>query len=221
MYSPEPARAAMPRAAVRAAIGGRADAWVPAARWIRPAAAAFVIALHAALLAGLWSAVPPPLSAPSSGIPLEVFAVARPPSIRLAELGADLPQPEPPPPIIAARLPSLAIPAAATEIAITISQSTAVTISEANPMEVANVVLRCGTARRAASASGGRGPGMTLLVRVEQDGRVTDSRVEVGSGNERLDESARSCLREHGVLTPQQIRGVSVASWQRVHWSAS
>jgi TonB family protein len=125
------------------------------------------------------------------------------------------------PPIIAARLPSLAIPAGATEIAITISRSTATTIGEANPLEVANVLRRCGAARRAAATYGVRGPGMTLLVRVEQDGRVTDSRVEVGSGNDRLDESAQSCLREHAVLTPQQLHGVSVASWQRVHWSAS
>jgi TonB family protein len=142
--------------------------------------------------------------------------------VTLAEQAADLPQPEPlrPPPVVL-RMLSLALPADGNEIAITISQSTAVTIGEANPAEVAKVVHSCRAARLARPRSGVREPDLTLLVRVEQDGRVTDSRVEVGSGDARLDNSALGCLREHGLLTPQQLHGESVASWQRVHWSAS
>jgi protein TonB len=61
---------------------------------------------------------------------------------------------------------------------------------------------------------------ITLLVRVESDGRVTDSRVEAGSGQQRLDEAAQRCLR-NGSFEPRRINGAPVASWLRVHWPAA
>ncbi len=61
---------------------------------------------------------------------------------------------------------------------------------------------------------------VTLLVRVEKVGRVSDSRIEVGSGTQRVDEAAQRCLLAHGSLTPRRVNGEPVASWQRVHWPA-
>jgi TonB family protein len=61
---------------------------------------------------------------------------------------------------------------------------------------------------------------VTLLVRVEKIGRVSDSRIEVSSGTQRVDEAAQRCLMAHGLLSPRRVNGEPVASWQRVHWPA-
>jgi len=221
VYSPEPVRPAAPVARSRAGVGVAAEPRVLSANFVRPIAAILVVALHALALSGIFLVTQFHTSAPTPAAPLEVFGIARQPLITLAEIASDLPPSEPPQPRnLAARLPSLSLPAGATEIALTVSRSTAVLIGEANPAEVAKVARSCGAARPAGSASGQRVPDLTLLVRVEKDGRVTDSRVEVGSGVGRFDESARACLQAHGMLTPHLIDGVSVASWQRVRWSA-
>lgn len=222
VYSPQPARPAVPIPSNRnAAASGRAEPRVGSANFVRPMAAIVVVALHALALSGIFLVTQVHTSAPAPAAPLEVFGIARQPLITLAEIASDLPPPEPSQPrTLAAKLPSLSLPAGATEIAITVSRSTAVLIGEANPAEVAKVARSCGAARPADLASGQRVPDLTLLVRVEQDGRVTDSRVEVGSGIGRFDESVRACLQAHGMLTPHRIDGVSVASWQRVRWSA-
>lgn len=62
---------------------------------------------------------------------------------------------------------------------------------------------------------------LTLLVHVETDGRVSDSKVEVGSGVPKVDEAVQRCLVGHGLLTPRRINGAAVASWQRLHWPAA
>lgn len=222
VYSAEPVKAAVPVLRAPAPIRERAEPTVSPASFVRPIAAVVVVGLHALALSGIFllTQVHPSASAPAA--PLEVFGIARQPLITMAEIASDLPPPETPlARTVAARLPSLSLPPGATEIAITVSRSTAVTIGEANPAEVAGVVRSCSTARPAGLASRARVPDLTLLVRVEKDGHVTDSQVEVGSGIDRLDASARACLQQHGKLTPQHVDGVSVASWQRVRWSAS
>jgi hypothetical protein len=221
VYSPQPLRQAVPVQGKRHGVCGRTVRALPA-RLVRPMAAVLVVAGHAVALSGIFLLTQTHQSPPAPAAPLEVFNVARPPLITLAELASNIPPPEPQKPeTVAVRIPSLALPAGATEIAITIAGSAAVVIGEANPAEVAYVVRSCSAARLAGSAARPRVPDITLLVHVEKDGRVTDSRVEVGSGMNRIDNSARACLHEHGLLTPQRVHGVSVASWQRVHWSAS
>jgi hypothetical protein len=221
VYSPEPVHTAAPAARGRTAVGAAAEA-VLSANFVRPMAAIVVVALHALALSGIFLLTREHTSAPAPAAPLEVFGIARQPLITLAEIASDLSPLDPPAArTVAARLPSLSLPAGATEIAITLSRSTAVTIGEANAAEVSHLARSCGAARPAGLASGARVPDLTLLVRVEKDGRVTDSRVEVGSGINRVDDLARACLQQHGKLTPQQVDGVAVASWQRVRWSAS
>ncbi|MGA2779119.1 MAG: energy transducer TonB [Steroidobacteraceae bacterium] len=222
IYSPEPVARAAPVArkwSGKTALPWRRDL---SANLTRSIAAIVVVGIHALAISGILFLTQTQESAPAPAAPLEVFGITRRPLISLAEIGASLPQPEPPQArTVAARMPSLAIPAGATEIAITISGSTAVVIGEANPAEVASVERNCGAARIEETASRPRAADVTLLVRVDKDGRVTDTRVEAGSGVSRIDDSARACLREHGLLTPQRVHGASVASWQRVHWSAS
>jgi hypothetical protein len=139
------------------------------------------------------------------------------PSSRLApsEFDAELPHPDlvrvtpilPP-------MPHLAESPA--EIAVPISASSEVLISEVRGDDVAELAVSC---RRPGARPHGAAE-MTLLVHVEKDGRVSDSRVEVGSGAPRVDEAMQRCLVEHGLLTPRRINGAGVASWQRLHWPA-
>jgi hypothetical protein len=181
------------------------------------AAAAVVVALHVGI--GMWlvTSTGTQSHAPAAE-PLVLLPESARPSPRPApgELAAELPHPDfvrvtpilPP-------MPHLSESPA--EIAVPVSASSEVLISEARSDDVADLVVSCkmsGARPRRAAAE------MTLLVHVEKDGRVSDSRVEVGSGAPRIDEAIQRCLVEHGLLTPRRINGSAVASWQRLHWPA-
>jgi hypothetical protein len=180
-------------------------------------AAGMVVALHLGIGMWLLTSTGTQSRAPAAE-PLVLLPEFAHPTSRLApsELAAELPHPDlvrvtpilPP-------MPHLAESPA--EIAVPVSTSSDVLISEARGDEVADLAVSCKMLRarplRAAAE-------MTLLVHVERDGRVSDSRVEVGSGAPRVDEAVRRCLVEHGLLTPRRINGAAVASWQRLHWPA-
>jgi len=59
---------------------------------------------------------------------------------------------------------------------------------------------------------------VVLMIRVEPDGRVSDSRIEQSSGSAHLDEVALTCVSEGGVYEPRHLGIATVASWQRTHW---
>lgn len=59
----------------------------------------------------------------------------------------------------------------------------------------------------------------TLLLYVGVDGRVSDTRIEVGSGYVALDEAAEHCVTERGRFDPQTVDGVPVGSWQRMRYA--
>lgn len=59
---------------------------------------------------------------------------------------------------------------------------------------------------------------VVLMIRVEPDGRVSDSKVEQSSGSAHLDEAAQTCVREAGLYEPHHAGMAAVASWQRIHW---
>ena len=192
-------------------------------RWL---SAAVVIGLHVSVGAWLWWAptrlLHPPLESMVLLAEIPALSPSRPP------IAIDLPRPElsPTPPSMA-RFPEL--PQVPTEMALSVSPSTDVLIDDANAGDIEGVarVCRAGKSMPAPSgdrAPGDRGPGdrsaaLILLVRVEKDGRVSDSRIEAGSGEQRLDEAATRCFLAHGVLTPRRLNGAPVASWQRVHWA--
>ena len=58
-----------------------------------------------------------------------------------------------------------------------------------------------------------------LLMYVDVDGRVKDTRVELGSGYVALDEAAEHCVTERGRFDPQTVDGVPVGSWQRMKYA--
>ena len=56
----------------------------------------------------------------------------------------------------------------------------------------------------------------TVIIYVDVDGRVKDTRIEVGSGYVALDESTEQCLVEQGRFVPQAVDGTPVGSWERL-----
>lgn len=61
--------------------------------------------------------------------------------------------------------------------------------------------------------------GSTILIMyVDVTGRVTDTRIEVGSGYVALDEGTEHCVVEQGRFVPQTVDGVPVGSWQRIKY---
>jgi hypothetical protein len=178
-------------------------------------AGAAVILLHAAIGVALWM-VPFSVKHPAPAQPLVLLAdLHQGSSRRPLDLAADLPQPdlvrETP---IALPLPAL--PREPVEVAISISAATDVMIGEVSRGDVEQ--LRGDCRRDLAGVSrAAHAPEITLLVRVERDGRISDSRIEVGSSAPSLDEAIRHCLIARS-LAPRTVNGATVTSWQRVHW---
>jgi hypothetical protein len=56
----------------------------------------------------------------------------------------------------------------------------------------------------------------SVLVRVEADGRVSDSRLVVGTGSADGDAALQHCLSTLARLTPFRLDGQIVAAWQRL-----
>jgi hypothetical protein len=56
----------------------------------------------------------------------------------------------------------------------------------------------------------------SVLVRVEADGRVSDSRLLVGTGSADRDAALRHCLLTLARLTPIRLDGQIVPAWQRL-----
>jgi hypothetical protein len=111
------------------------------------------------------------------------------------------------------------LPEPPVEIAVPVSASSDVLISDARADDLAGLAVSCRLPQlRPPTRTAAE---MTLLVHVEKDGRVSDSKVEVGSGVPRVDEAVQRCLVGHGLLTPRRINGAAVASWQRLHWPAA
>jgi protein TonB len=178
-----------------------------------------VVVLHASLGAWLWmpGARLPPAPRVESLIllaPVATAAAARPNPV------AQLPAPDLLPVPLHPDFPTLPRSYGSSEIALSTSSPTDVMISDANARDVALVLGECRADKTRRTLFVDLLAEITLLVRVESDGRVTDSRVEAGSGQQRLDEAAQRCLR-NGSFEPRRINGAPVASWLRVHWPAA
>jgi hypothetical protein len=92
--------------------------------------------------------------------------------------------------------------------------------SDAPAVNVGQVVRICGAALARRRRVPDDSPDVTLLIRVEADGHVSDSKFEAGASAQLIDEATQHCLLSHTVLTPIRIDGEPVASWQRIRWLA-
>ncbi len=184
----------------------------------RALAAFAVIGLHASVGIWLWASSNTlrPLHAPLESLvmldPIPASPTAHP------DPPIDIPSPDLLPALPQPALPKLV--EGPSEIAVSITASTDVLISNANAGEVEEILAGCRADRIRPMPQLLGAAEVTLLVRVEKVGRVSDSRIEVGSGMQRVDEAAQRCLLAHGSLTPRRVNGEPVASWQRVHWPA-
>ena len=130
-----------------------------------------------------------------------------------------------PPPELAAvplTLPSLPqLPRPPAEIALSIAPSADLLIEDANTANIDQAVALCRANGSVPASPTKLASPLTLLARVEKDGRVSDSKIEIGSGSRRWDEAASHCLLDHGSLMPRRVNGALLVSWQRVHWPKS
>jgi hypothetical protein len=185
----------------------------------RALAAFAVIGLHAAV--GIWLWASPNTLRLLHRPPLESLVMLDP--IPASPTAHSDPPIDIPSPDLLPALPQQALPkfaAGPSEIAVSITASTDVLISNADPRDVEGVLVGCRADKTRPMPQLLGLAEATLLVRVEKVGRVSDSRIEVGSGIQRVDEAAQRCLLAHGFLTPRRVNGEPVASWQRVHWPA-
>jgi hypothetical protein len=179
----------------------------------RTIAAAVVLAIHAAAIA-LWM-TPFPVHRPPSPEPLVLLTslpTVRPP----LDLGAVIP----PPNLMRVALvglPPPSYPRPAAEMAISISASTDVMIRDVGNAETEHMRLDCRRESASRIRSSTRTSELILLVRVEKDGRISDSRIESASNMPAIDESVRLCLLAR-TLPPSTVNGATVTSWQRLHW---
>jgi hypothetical protein len=184
----------------------------------RVAALLVAVGLHALLAAGLFLGSDGGPATPKPATPPLVLLAALP-HAPVAREPIDVP----PPQVEAVNAPLPVVPkivqfaTGPAEIAVSIAAATDVLISEANAREVEKVFDGC--AALGSVAAPDRSREITLLVRVESDGHVSDSKIEVGSGTPRVDAAAQRCFLAHGELSPHRVNGAAIASWQRVKWS--
>lgn len=173
-----------------------------------------VLALHTVVFA--WVLVEQPSDARPywSPPPLILMTLTAPPEkttlVQLAALTA---------PTKLLRLPRVH-PAALAELKIPDRPPAEELISYVDAAEVFNVALRCAAPRDRANRQV-RAVAITLLVRVEPDGQVSDSEIDVDNGAHAIAEAAQRCLLAHGHFAPRRVSGgKAVSSWQRVRWPA-
>jgi hypothetical protein len=59
---------------------------------------------------------------------------------------------------------------------------------------------------------------VVLMIRVEDDGHISDSKIEESSGNPSVDAATQACITEMGLFQAHLSSGHTIASWQRTHW---
>jgi len=60
---------------------------------------------------------------------------------------------------------------------------------------------------------------VVMMIRVEADGHVSDSKVEESGGAPGTDQVVQSCIGEVGVFEAHHKGDETVPSWQRIHWA--
>jgi len=89
-------------------------------------------------------------------------------------------------------------------------------IVEAAQSDAAQVARICHAWHRQRWREDDAHPAASVLVRVEESGRVSDTRLIVGSGSPDQDEALQHCLLTLARLTPRQLDGQAIAAWQRL-----
>jgi TonB family protein len=91
-------------------------------------------------------------------------------------------------------------------------------VVEAEPEDAAVLREFCNRSYPRESAALNEYGTVVLMIRVESDGHVSDSRIEETSGSSWLDKAAQDCVTGVGLFEPHRAGIRAVASWQRIHW---
>jgi hypothetical protein len=98
--------------------------------------------------------------------------------------------------------------------------STEESIEEATPGNIARITRVCGAPRSRPSRRAVAVESLSLLVLVEPNGRVSQSRIEHADVVQVPDEPLQHCVLTHVILDPARVHGEPVVSWQRIPWRA-
>ena len=93
-----------------------------------------------------------------------------------------------------------------------------VPIPEARPQDSTRLRDLClGGLEAPARLASGQGT-VVLLIRVESDGQVSQTTVQLSSGSTELDQAAQTCVTA-SLFEPRRAGLRAVPSWQRLHWN--
>lgn len=79
--------------------------------------------------------------------------------------------------------------------------------------------LRCETAYPNTSADLSLPGSTTMLVRVEHDGRPSETKIILSSGSDTFDQAATACILSLGLFEPGDDAMGRVATWRKLVWS--
>ena len=79
--------------------------------------------------------------------------------------------------------------------------------------------LRCETAYPNTSADLSLPGSTTMLVRVERDGRPSETKIILSSGSDTFDQAATACILSLGLFEPGDDAMGRVATWRKLVWS--
>jgi hypothetical protein len=163
-----------------------------------------VLALH--LLFGVGIVLSPPLRESTDAVRPLVLLTELPSPITVVASGGFVADD----PMISIPLPHAAVPV------LPATPDTDGVIVDAAGADNAEVSRVCGTwpVQRSLHDEAQQDP--SVLVRVEADGRVSDSRLLVGTGSADRDAALRHCLLTLARLTPIRLDGQIVPAWQRL-----
>ncbi len=186
----------------------------------RAATIGAVLAIHAllwhALVVTTARVAVPPLGAPPESLELLFL---RPPSPE--------PPPAPPPALEAQAATPVETPAAPAAFVATDPRDPAGgqpppghadRLREETALDVGALSTACARAYPESAADLDLPGTVTLLVRVEANGRPSEVKVVSPSGSEGLDESAAACLMALGEFEPLAADGHAMPSWRRLQW---
>jgi hypothetical protein len=177
---------------------------------------ALVIGLHAFAVAWLWLAPPVLIASDVAEAPsLIVVTGPRAPVVARNPVAWRAPAPH-------ALSIALSVPLAPASLQTLSVQraSTEESIEEAPPGNIARITRVCGAPRSRPSRRAADVESRNLLVLVEPDGHISQSRIEHASVVQVLDEPLQHCVLTHVILDPARVHGEPVVSWQRVPWLA-
>ena len=140
-----------------------------------------------------------------------------PPVVREPKSAGDAPTPSPPPAIREA--PSAFVATDPREhSADSASLARAVPVLEELALDTAALASACAAAYPESAADLRHTGALTVLVKVEANGRPSEVKVVASSGSDGLDEGVAACLMSLGNFSQTIEEGRAIAAWRRLEW---